>query len=492
MIHRFRRTTYSIALTAAAVAAPIAAPPLTAQSPAVGVTLIDDVTVIDGTGRSPMESRSVLVVDGRIAEVAAAGTIELPDGATHLNGRGRWLTPGLIDTHAHLSLGPVEIGAQDGLPTMNMAADPDVPLRTLRTLLAHGVTSARDPGGEPTQLVALREAVSTGVLIGPRLKVAGLVIDRSRVPGLVETVSTPEEVRAAVRAHAAAGVDMIKLYTALTPDLVQAGIDEARALGIQSVAHLMMTSWTDAAEMGLDQALHIIPGSPDLLAEARRPDLFRAMQRGTQFMYAWFELVDLDGPEIEAMIEAMVRNDVSVDPTLVLFEGMVRGDDPYYTEAGSLELASPSLVDNWKTQFNFNGGWSDVDYTEARAAWPTFLELARRLHEGGVLLTAGTDANNPWIVPGVSLHRELELLVDAGIPELDVLTIATRNGARVMGIDDEVGTIEVGKWADLVLLNADPLADISNVRQVVWVMQAGRRYEPQSLLARMPVAEATR
>lgn len=490
MIHRSVMATVAACVTIASLS--VASASASAQSPAVGSTLIESVTLIDGTGRAPVPNRSVLVVDGRIARVGAVGSIEVPDDAARVDGRGRWLTPGFIDTHAHFSLGPVELGVHNGVPTMTMAADPDVPLRTLRTLLAHGVTSARDPGGDPVQLVALREAVTTGGLVGPRLRVAGMVIDQTNVPGLVETVTTPDEVRAAVRAHVAAGVDMIKLYTSLTPELVEAGIDEARALGVQSVAHLMMTSWTDAAEMGLDQALHIIPGSPDLLPVDRRGELFQEMQRGTQFMYAWFELVDLDGPEIGEMIEALVRHDVSVDPTLVLFEGMVRGDDPFYTEADALELASPSLVANWQSHFNFNGGWSDSDYAEARAAWPTFLELARRLHEGGVMLTAGTDANNPWIVPGASLHRELELLVQAGIPALDVLTIATRNGARVMQIDDEVGTIEVGKWADLVLLGSDPVTDISNVRDVEWVMQAGRRYEPGSLMAPMPVAEAAR
>lgn len=466
--------------------------PVAAQTPAPGATLIENVTLIDGTGRAPVARQSVLVVGGRIAEIGPAGSIDVEPAVLRLDAGGGWLTPGFVDSHAHFSLGPVELGMNDGIPTMAMFPDPDVPLRTMRTLLAHGVTAARDPGGDPVQLVALREAVATGGIIGPRLRVAGTVIDQTSVPGLVETATTPEQVRAAVRRHAAAGVDMIKLYTSLTPELIEAGIDEARRVGVQSVAHLMLTTWTDAAEMGLDGVLHIIPGSPDLLPADRRGDLLESMRRGTQFMVTWFELVDLDGPEIQEMIEALVRNEVSVDPTLVLFEGMVRGNDPYYTEATSLALASPSLVANWRTQFNFNGGWSDSDYAEARAAWPTFLELTRRLHEAGVMLTAGTDANNPWIVPGESFHRELELLAMAGIPNLEVLTIATRNGARVMKAGDEVGTIEVGKWADLVLLGSDPTADISNVRDIEWVMQAGRRFEPASLLAPLPVAERHR
>jgi hypothetical protein len=296
-------------------------------------------------------------------------------------------------------------------------------------------------------------------------------------------VADVDGVRTAVQEDASAGVDMVKLYVSLTPDLLGAAIEEAHAEGIEAVAHLMMTSWTDAANLGLDHILHIVPGSPELLPEASRADYMAMMLRGTQFMYGWFEHADFDGPEIVEMIDALVKNDVSVDPTLVIFEGMVRGDDPFYTENDALAMAAPSLVANWRAWFNFNTGWTPDDFGAARAAWPKFLELTKRLYDAGVTITAGTDANNPWIVPGHSFHRELELLVEAGIDPLEVVKIATHNGAKVIGLLEETGTVEAGKWADLVLLGADPISDISNSRQIEWVMQSGRIHRPDDLLA---------
>jgi hypothetical protein len=190
------------------------------------------------------------------------------------------------------------------------------------------------------------------------------------------------------------------------------------------------------------------------------------------------------------MIAALVEAGTTVDPTLVVFDAAFRGNLPDYRESPDLELAAPSLVENWRSLFHFNIGWSPEDFERAQAAWPKVLELTRRLHEAGVLLTAGTDANNPWTVPGPSLHRELELLVDAGIPPLEVLTIATRNGARVLGLEDEMGTVEPGKRADLVLLEADPTRDIRATRAIVWAMKGGEVHRPQALLAEIEAADS--
>lgn len=463
----------------------VAAGALTAQSPAPGTTAIVGATLIDGTGAAPQPNRTVLIQDGLIETVGHVDSVHVPDDAVSIDANGAWLVPGFVDAHAHVSLGPVEFDFSGPTPGLKLTNDPDIPLRSMRTLLGHGITSIRDPGGDPAQLVSLRAAVESGALVGPRMRVAGKVIDRTPFAGLVNQVETPDDVRAAVRADAAAGVDMAKLYVMLDSVMMSAAIEEAQRQGIQSVGHLMTTTWTQAAEMGLDHILHIVPGSAELLPAETRESYLAMMGRGTQFMYGWFERVDFDSPEIDQMIQALVANGVSVDPTLVLFEGMVRGDDPFYRESEALRLAAPSLVENWNTFFTFNTGWTAEDFNAARAAWPRFLELTRRLHEAGVVLAAGTDANNPWIVPGHSFHRELELLVEAGIPTLEVLAIATRNGAEVSGFP-HLGTAAPGQWADLVLLDADPVADIRNTRSIRWVMQAGRVMDPSSLLPTVP------
>ncbi len=478
---RLTKAPYLIAVLSLASFVPIQ--PLRAQIPVEGTMAIVGATLIDGTGAAPQADAVVVVEDGRIVDVGPRRQIAIPEHARVVDAEGKWLTPGFIDTHAHATLGPVELDMSGDVPAMSLAYDPGIPLQTLRTLLAHGVTSMRDPGGSPEQLVALRTAVETGALVGPRMRVAGMVIDRTPFDGLVNQVNSDEEVRAAVRNDAALGVDMVKLYVALTPDLMEAAIDEAHAAGIEAVAHLMFTTWTQAAEMGLDHIVHIVPGSAELLPTESQGAYTEMMKRGTQFMYGWFEYVDFDGPQITEMIAALVENDVSVDPTLVIFEGMVRGDDPFYTESPALSMAAPSLVENWRAFFNFNAGWTPADFASARAAWPKFLELTRRLYEAGVTLTAGTDANNPWIVPGHSYLRELQLLVDAGISPLEVIKIATNNGAKVLGLLEEVGTVQTGKWADLVLLGSDPLVEIGNASDIEWVMQAGRLHDVTQLRA---------
>jgi imidazolonepropionase-like amidohydrolase len=181
------------------------------------------------------------------------------------------------------------------------------------------------------------------------------------------------------------------------------------------------------------------------------------------------------------MIDALVTRGVGVDPTLVLWETTARADEPAITASPDLALVPPSLIENWRGGFHFNVGWTPDDFATAESAFERALELARTLHEAGVPLTAGTDANNPWVPPGPSFHRELELLVAAGIPPEDVLTIATRNGAAALGVLPDRGTLEPGKRADMVLLTADPARDIRATRTIEWVMKEGVIHRPEEL-----------
>lgn len=474
-------------LAASIVVASLAPSRAVAAEPAPAVTVIEGATLLDGNGGPPVPDALVVVAGDRIVAVGRRDQVEVPGAARRIEARGRYLVPGFIDTHAHTVVGPVSYGVENGTPVARVTLDPEVPARTLRSLLAHGVTTIRDPGGDTATLVGVRDAAARGELVGPRLFVAGSVIDRSRIDGLVAQVASAEEVRAEVARQAAAGVDFVKLYATLTPDLMAAGIEEAHAHGLPAIAHTLATTWTEAAGLGLDAVLHILPGSPALLPESEREG-YAAELASSRFLYTWFERADLEGPEISEMIDALVAHQVAVDPTLVMWEAIVRGDQEAVTSAPTLALAAPSLAANWRGGFHFNVGWTPEDFPLARAAFAKAQQLARRLHERGVVLTAGTDANNPWVVPGPSFHRELELLSEAGIPPLEVLSIATRNGARALGRLAEFGTIEPGKRADLVLLQADPAASISATRAIDWVMQAGIVLRPAELLAPLAVA----
>ncbi len=444
--------------------------------------VIENITVIDGTGALPLRDARVLIEDGRIRAVGTRGTIAVPAGAARVDGRGGTLLPGFIDMHAHVTLGPVQLDRSGPAPVMRALPDSVVARRSLALLLASGITTIRDPGGEGA--VAVRDSVATGRIEGPRMFVAGAVIDRLDFPGLSATVKNPDEVRAEVRRQVALGVDMVKLYAYLTPELIAAGVDEAHRLGVPAIAHVMLTTWTEAARLGLDGIVHVPGWSARLLPAGARAKYTTMMAGGSQFMYGWFELVELDGVEMQEAITALATRRMHLDPTLVVFERAVRGDDSTITRSPHLGDASPALLRNWRDFFSFSAGWSANDFQRARAAWPKALRLTRLLYERGVLLTAGTDANNPWVVPGESYHRELELLVDAGIPPLDVLRIATHNGAQALGILHDVGTIEPGKRADLVLVRGDPSRDISATRQVQWVARSGARVAPAEVRRR--------
>lgn len=444
-------------------------PTAAAQSSTVAIR---DITVIDGTGASPRPRHTVIVRNERIAAVGPSESIPIPRGARVIDGTGLHLLPGFIDMHAHYALGPLSIDSSKKPATMRMTYDHAASIESLKTLLGFGITTIRNPGGPTLQSVAIRDSVRSGEMRGPRIFTAGEVLDATTAEGLVSTVRTAEEVRAEVASQASLGVDYVKLYALLRPELIRAGVDEAHKRGIRALGHLFLTTWTEAANAGMDGFVHIAPGNAALLPAGDKRATFQQRFRGTQFMIEWFNYVDLSSPEIREMTQAIVKHNVSVDPTLVTFEAMAWGDSARITASPDLRYAPAGIRHAWSI-FTLTTGWIPNDFAEARRAWPNVLAFTKHLYDAGVLLTAGTDMGNPWTVPGASFHRELELLVAAGIPPLAVLSIATRNGAQSLGILDDVGTVVVGKRADLVALRADPTSDIRNTRRIAWVMQNG-------------------
>jgi imidazolonepropionase-like amidohydrolase len=226
----------------------------------------------------------------------------------------------------------------------------------------------------------------------------------------------------------------------LTPELVKAAIHEAHSNEKKVIGHLYLTSWTDAANLGvednktaanhIDFHTHGIPVSPYLLSEADRQRFMAAGDHPFNH-FLWLDLVDLNGPEINEMINAVASSSIPVDPTLGIYEAMVKGEPQY------------------------------------QYLWPKVLQLTKMMYNKGVPILSGTDLPNFDLVPGASLHHELKLLVEAGIPPIEVIKIATSNGARALHIEEETGTIEPGKQADMIVLSENPLDDVSNTREIV-------------------------
>jgi len=433
----------------------------------------EHVGVIDGLGNPPLEDQTVAVCDGRIAVLAASTEARVPRGAKAVDMSGRWIVPGFVDMHAHVTMLPFD--SQGGLVSEMSWADSE---HALRTLVAFGVTTVRNPAAPAAEGVALREAVASGELVGPRILTAGEALN-PREADYGPFVAVPDEasVRAEVARQAEIGVDYIKAYAALPPELLAIVVEAAHAHGLEVIAHLQRTDWTEAARLGVDQIAHGAPWSTSYLpAEAQ------AGYRGTfKGRMDWLEQVDFDGPPIQEMLTELVEHGVSIDPTLLAYRTKFFGDDPRHTQHPEMDLAPPTVREQWQLA-TFTDDWTAADYARGHAVWPRMLEFTRRLYEGGVFLTAGSDLPNPWVIPGVSLHEELQLLADAGIPPLEVLKIATWNGARALGLDEEVGSVEVGKRADLVILAANPLRMLANTRAIELVLLDGKPYSPGVLL----------
>ncbi len=310
---------------------------------------------------------------------------------------------------------------------------------TLKALLDNGVTTIRNPAGPTKESVALRDAIASGQIKGPQIFTAGRLINALPFPTrFVETMANTEaEVREEVKRQADADVDYVKLYVGLYPNLVKTAIDEAHNQGIKVIGHLYLTSWTDAANLGIDALTHGVPVNPFLLSKDTR-EIFIENGRGPFDHFLWLNLVDLNSTKINEMINALVKNKVPVDPTLSIYEAMLK-DDP-----------------------------------QNQHLWSKVLQLTKILYDHGVTIMSGTDIPNFGLIPGVSLHHELELLVKAGINPLNVIKIATSNGAEALGILDDVGTIEAGKQADMIILNANPIRNIRNIGAIEGVVEDGQ------------------
>ncbi len=443
------------------------------------------VTVIDGLGNPPRKNQVVWIEDGRIAAVESADTWQAPHGVQLVQLPGRFVLPGLIDMHAHVTIMPLaDDGTASGDATSSVkgtssAIDHKASKQVLATLLAFGITTVRNPAAPAADGVALRQQVSAGDLLGPRILTAGDALART-APTFGPFVATPDDVtiRQEIQRQAKLGVDYIKVYSSLSPELIASAIDEAHRAGKPVIGHLQRTTWTEAAELGIDAITHGAPWSAAYLPQDDR-DGYRGNLRDR---LTWLERVDFDGPEIQAMIAALAEHHVVVDPTLIAYQTKFFADDPRHTENPELHLAPELSRDLWQ-RHSFVGDWTADDFARAHAAWPRVLELTKRLYDGGVLLTAGSDLPNPWVIPGVSLHQELQLLAKAGIPPIEVLKIATHNAAVALGLEADLGSVEVGKIADLVVLAADPTVLLKNTRAISHIFQAGRYIDPSAVLS---------
>lgn len=425
--------------------------------------VIHDATIIDGTGAPPRPHADLVLRAGRIAEIADAATFAHPSGARVIDGAGRFVIPGLIDMHAHL-LGLLWNEKGDLEDRWNRA----VAQSFMTTCLRFGVTTVRDPGAVTENAVLVRRLLREGEIDGPALFVAGRILNSSSFnPEPFVIVRNEAQIRDEVRWQSNAGVDFIKIYSSMTPELTAIAIDEAHQRGLPVIGHLQRTTWTEAARFGIDGVEHAAPWSDEYVKEADRA----AMPNSMFGRVYWLE--HLDDKAIDEMVRALAEHHVVVDPTLMAtMHTKFWANDKRWRENPDLQFVPDSVRKGWAAA-GFTKDWTPAQFAEAQSTWPILQRLVKKIHDAGVPMVVGTDTPTPWIVPGGSVHDEMRLLVEAGIPPLEVLKMATSNASRALRQESEIGAIRTGLRADVVMLTKNPIEAIENTRSIAFVIQNG-------------------
>lgn len=424
--------------------------------PLPGLTVIENVRWFDAQAATLRGPSDVYLFEGRISAIAKPGSLKTAEPAQRISGQGRTLLPGFVDMHAHLDASAL---------LLNLAA---------------GVTAVRDVGNSNADLAELRGRIERGEVLGPRIAANGFIEGKSPFSSQADFVpdNLPDAL-AAIDWYAAHGYRQLKLYNSIRPEWVKPMVAHARALGLRTGGHVpaFMTA-RQAVEAGYDELHHINQVTLNFLVG--KGDDTRTLLR---FNLPGDKAADLklNDQRTRDFIALLKKKGTVVDATMTAFEATYtqRQGQPspsYVMVAANL----PAVV-----QRGYLSAEVDMDDAKARrwgASWKVMMDLLRRMHQAGIALVAGTDAT-----PGFAFQRELELYVQAGIPAAQALKIATWNGAKYSDRLSEIGSIERGKRADLVLVDGDPVADIRAIRRTALVIKGDQALSPSALYQTMGI-----
>jgi imidazolonepropionase-like amidohydrolase len=392
-------------------------------------------TLIDVTGKPPIANSAVVIEGDRIIAAGPRAQVAIPEGATVVDVSGKYLLPGLWDMHSHLY--QLEFGPP---------------------YLAAGITTARDVGNEFEFGTALRDAAKERRGLGPRILLAGYIDGKNDGHSFDVQVDTPEEARAAVQRYKNAGFEQIKIRDHVKLEILKVITAEAHRLGMTVTGHVPESmDALQAVEAGMDQLNHI-----NYVATGFVPN--SGLPRGQPPLS-----LDLESADSKQALRLFKERGTVIDPTMAVLELMTR---PTNVAIESFEPGMGKVAPELVEQINKKGAPPEAA-PQVRDAIATLLKIIGALHRAGIPIVAGTDVG----VPGHTLHRELELYVKAGLTPLEAIQAATLTPARVMKLENEVGTIEAGKRADIIILDANPLDNISNIRKIRFVVTQGRLFD---------------
>lgn len=437
-----------------------------------GAIAITNVTLIDGTGRSPVAGQTVIIEDDRFSFVGAAGQAKVPTGAKVVDGKGKYVIPGLWDMHTHLD-------------------DPELlevkPTKTekelqLPLLIANGVTGVRDMGGDLALMKDWRRRIEDGKLLGPRLYFTGPLVDGPKPmwPASV-AVATPAEGRKAVQELKRQGADLIKVYSLLSKESFLAIADECKKQSIAFAGHVpYQVTNIEAVEAGQKTIEHLLQldrelADPDKVSELRK-QMPSDLSRGAQFKYLrgvfeqayseklasdFFALLKKHGTWVTPTLNVVIRN-ASFDATDKTMQARAAYEPAYIREW-------------WNPELNVHLKGTAPEVNEGQLiTFRIYQRIVRGMKAAGIPMLVGSDmGGNPHCFSGWGVHDEMALLVESGLTPMEVIVAATSNPCKSLGIDKQVGTISTNKLADLVILRANPLENIHNTESIDGVVKNG-------------------
>jgi imidazolonepropionase-like amidohydrolase len=430
---------------------------ITVDAPVVALT---NVRVIDGTGGPSRPNQTVIIRDGTIAEMGDAAKIKEPDSATVLDLTGKSIIPGLVMVHEHLyyPTGP-GVYAQLGQSF-------------IRLYLAGGVTTMRT-GGNVNGFMDfnLKRLVESGQQAGPAIDATAPYLNGPNTFMQMRTLTDADDARRQVAYWADVGATSFKAYMNITRAELGAAIEEAHKRGLKITGHLCSVTYSEAADLGIDDLEHGFMASTDFVTD-KQPDVCPAPKINQQSLLN----VDPAGEPFTALVKKLVDKKVALTSTLTVFET--------YTPGRPIPPGLAVLVPQLKDQFEqAYARTAKNQESPSIKLFPREMALELAFARAGGLLIAGTDpTGGGGVVPGYSNQREIELLVEAGFTPVEAIRIATLNGATYLGREARIGSLAVGKQADLVVINGDPSTTIADIRRVETVFRQGVGFDSAKLI----------
>ena len=433
------------------------APYIKVQAPVIALT---HVRVIDGTGAPARDDQTIVIRDGNIAAIGDAARVAVPADATVIDGTGKSVVPGLVMMHEHLyyTTGPGVYG--------------QLGVSFSRLYLAGGVTTMRTAGNlNGIMDINLARRIAAGEMPGPYIDATAPYVNGPNAFLQMHAVESANQARTHVQYWQEQGSTSVKAYMQISRASLKGAIDEAHKRGLKITGHLCSVTYGEAADLGIDNLEHGFFAATDFVAD-KQPDVCPGQGRGQQTIAA----LDENGEPFKALVKKLVDKHVALTSTLTVFETFTAGRPM----PPGLDVLTPQLKASFERAHERANQNTQSVYA---ALFPKAMRLERAFAKAGGLLIAGTDPTGAGgVVPGYADQRQVELLVEEGFTPVEAISIATLNGAKYLGRDAKIGSIAVGKQADLVLVDGNPAATIGDIRKVDTVFRQGIGFDPAKLI----------